>query len=71
MPDGGPLVTFRHVTGVLHASAAVEIASAAVLRRELPWLVAFGWYLVVMARQDQAAAVGRQGNRRVLSLLPR
>ena len=55
--DGGEVVTFRHVTGLLHASAAVDIAPSAALRKEMSWLVAFGWYLVVMNRQDQAAAV--------------
>lgn len=54
--SGLPLVRF-HNRGLLSPSARVEILPAAAALAELPWLVALGWYLVVMMQSDTAAVV--------------
>jgi len=41
--------------GILRASASVEMEPSALTRPELPWVVMFSWYLVVMMRRDSAA----------------
>lgn len=52
-----PLVKFRQIGGIVHASAMVEIQPGAVALPELPWLVLLGWYLTVMMNMDSSAAV--------------
>ena len=51
-----PLITFDHVSGMLHLSSTVIIEDAARDLRELPWLVMLGWYLTVMQHGDAATA---------------
>ncbi len=51
-----PLVRF-HIGGIFKASAEVEILPAAMVLKELPLLVLFGWYLVVMLQSDSAAVI--------------
>lgn len=51
------LVRFK-TRGLLHLSATVEIQPDAAAMPELPWLVMFGWYLVVMMHMDSAALTG-------------
>lgn len=53
---GESLVKYRRVGGLLHLSSIVEIQPAAASLKELPWLVAFGWYLTIMMHMDAAAA---------------
>lgn len=53
---GELLVKYRRIGGVLHWSSIVEIQPAAASLKELPWLVAFGWYLTIMMHRDAAAA---------------
>ena len=55
---GESLVKYRRIGGLLHLSSIVEIQRAAAPLKELPWLVAFGWYLTVMMHMDAAAAGG-------------
>ena len=49
-----PLVRF-HYGGVFHRSADVELAPEARTLPELPLLVLFGWYLVIMLDRDAGA----------------
>lgn len=42
--------------GLIHLSSEVEILPAAADLPELPWLVAFGWYLALLAYMDSTAA---------------
>jgi len=51
-----PLVQFT-IGGVFKASAEVEILPVAMALKELPILVLFGWYLVVMLQSDSAAVI--------------
>lgn len=51
-----PLVIYRKVAGVLHMSADVVIPPPAAAVAEMPWLVAFGWYLAVMAHCESSAS---------------
>jgi len=51
-----PLVRFEP-DGVFRQSAAVEILPAGLRLAELPLLVTFGWYLVVMLNRDAAVVV--------------
>ena len=51
-----PLVRFRY-GGVFRRTADVEVEEAARELPELPLLVLFGWYLLVMLEQDSAAVV--------------
>jgi hypothetical protein len=53
--EGEALVSYRKVAGVLHMSADVTIAPPAAVVAEMPWLVAFGWYLAVMAHLDSSS----------------
>jgi hypothetical protein len=49
---------FRYLTeGFLRQQAELEILPAAKTRADLPWLLPFGWYLVVMMHQDSSAVV--------------
>ncbi len=50
-----PLVRF-HIGGFFRQSAEVEILPAAARLPELPILVLFGWYLILMLHRDSAAA---------------
>ncbi len=52
---GMPLLTFRKIGGFLRLSAQMEISSEAERLPELPWLVLFGWYLVVLKYREMAA----------------
>jgi hypothetical protein len=52
--DGTPL--FRYQTeGFMRLGAALEVFPAGAAMPELPWLLGFGWYLVVMTHHDQAS----------------
>jgi len=50
-----PLIEFKN-SGLVRLSAAVDIKPRAASVPELPWMVAFGWYVVVMLQNDNAAA---------------
>jgi hypothetical protein len=48
-------VLFRYEPeGIIRHGAALTIEPAGARMRELPWLLAFGWYLVVMIQHDMA-----------------
>lgn len=52
--EGGPAL-FRYQTeGFLRLGASLELLPAGTGLPELPWLLAFGWYLVVMTQHDSA-----------------
>ncbi len=53
--DGVALIRYK-IHGVLHLSSQVEILPPASGLDEMPWMVLFGWYLVIMMYQDSAAA---------------
>jgi hypothetical protein len=53
--DEQPLVAFK-IGGFFKHSAEVEIMSAAARLPELPILVLFGWYLILMLHRDTAAS---------------
>ena len=56
--DSDGLVLFRyHTEGFMREAAELEILPAAARMSELPWLLLFGWYLVVMMHRDAGAAV--------------
>jgi len=49
-------VLFRYLTeGFLRQEAQLEVMPALERLPELPWLLLFGWYLVVMMHEDSAA----------------
>ena len=50
-----PLVRF-HIGGFFRQSAEVEILPEGARLEELPILVIFGWYLILMLHRDSAAA---------------
>ena len=51
-------VLFRYRTeGFLRQSAELEIMPGLAGMREAPWLLMFGWYLVVMMHQDASSTV--------------
>lgn len=52
-----PLVVFRKISGVFHASSIVDVRPEARSLDELPWMVLLGWYLTVMMQRDTAAVV--------------
>jgi len=52
---GNPLLTFRKIGGFLRLSAEMEISPEAKHLPELPWLVPFGCYLIVLKYREQAA----------------
>lgn len=60
LDDGAPL--FRYETeGFMQLGASLEICPAGAALPELPWLLGFGWYLVVMTHHDaatQAVVIG-------------
>lgn len=49
-----PLIAF-HIGGFFKQSAEVEIDPAAASLPELPLLILFGWYLIIMLHRDSAA----------------
>jgi hypothetical protein len=51
-----PLVHFKY-GGVFHRAAEVEISALAKSISDVPLLVLFGWYLVIMLDSDTAAVV--------------
>jgi len=53
--DEEPLITF-HVGGFFRQSAEVEIHARAAYLPDLPLLVLFGWYLVLMLHRDASAS---------------
>lgn len=53
---GEPLISYKHVAGVLHLSSRVEIPRLTKELAEMPWLVSLGWYLTIMLDVDMAAA---------------
>lgn len=53
--SGEALLRFQSA-GLIHLSASVEIQREAIGLAELPWLVMFGWYLIVMMNMDTAAS---------------
>jgi hypothetical protein len=51
-------VLFRYLTeGFLRQNAQLEVLPDGKTRPDLPWLLPFGWYLVVMMHQDSSAVV--------------
>ncbi|HXI88378.1 MAG TPA: hypothetical protein VNO24_00055 [Blastocatellia bacterium] len=58
--SGEVLLRFQSA-GLMHLSALVEIRPEAIGLAELPWMVMFGWYLIVMMHMDSAAAVAAVG----------
>lgn len=54
--DEQNLISITKIAGVFHYSGYVEIHSLARNLPELPWLVPFGWYLVMLRIRDSAAA---------------
>jgi hypothetical protein len=54
--DEQALVSITKIGGVFHFSGRVEIHSLAKNLPELPWLVPFAWYLVMLQYRDSAAA---------------
>ncbi|PKN99139.1 MAG: hypothetical protein CVU42_09760 [Chloroflexi bacterium HGW-Chloroflexi-4] len=54
--DEQPLISITKIGGVFHYSGWVEIHSLAKNLPELPWLVPFAWYLVMLQFRDSAAA---------------
>ena len=49
-------VLFRYETeGFMRDGAELTVEPAGARLKELPWLLAFGWYLVVMIQNDAAA----------------
>jgi hypothetical protein len=53
---GEPLISYEHIGGALHISAAVKIHGLSKEIIEMPWLVSLGWYLTVLMYMDAAAA---------------
>lgn len=53
--DGDVLFRY-HTEGFLQLGASLELLPAGANVPELPWLLAFGWYLVVMTQHDAATA---------------
>ncbi len=47
-----PLVAFHKIGGMVHSSSRVEILHQAARVTELPLLVGFGWYLVLLMQID-------------------
>jgi hypothetical protein len=56
LDEQGSILIHYQIGGMIHASAEVSVAPQATGLAELPWLVIFGWYLVVIMRRDSAAA---------------
>ncbi|HCS40513.1 MAG TPA: hypothetical protein DIW44_13135 [Anaerolineaceae bacterium] len=54
--DEQPLISITKIGGVFHYSGNVEILSLAKNLPELPWLVPFAWYLVMLQFRDSASA---------------
>ena len=51
-------VLFRYLTeGFVRQESQLEVMPSLAGMREMPWLVLFGWYLVVMMHQDSSSAV--------------
>jgi len=49
---------FSYLTeGFMRQEASLEVRPSAERMPELPWLLSFGWYLVVMMHQDASASV--------------
>jgi len=49
-------VVFRYLTeGFLRQESQLEVMPPLLRMPEMPWLILFGWYLVVMMHQDSAA----------------
>jgi hypothetical protein len=55
--DNHILVRFSHHEGFFKASAQLEVEPSSTAMPELPLLAAFGWYLMILAAYDVAAAV--------------
>ncbi len=53
---GERLFGYKHIGGVMHLSAQVQIEPQTATLPELPWLVMFGWYLALMLHRDSASA---------------
>lgn len=47
-----------HTEGFMKLGATLELTPSGSTLPELPWLLAFGWYLVVMIQRDSAAQAG-------------
>jgi hypothetical protein len=54
LEDGTVLFRYR-AEGIMRHGAEVTIEPAGARSRDLPWLIAFGWYLAVMMQHDAAA----------------
>jgi len=53
LEDGTVLLRYR-TEGVMRHGAELTIEPAGARMPDLPWLIAFGWYLIVMMRHDAA-----------------
>jgi hypothetical protein len=58
--DGRSLVRYT-IGGVLKASGEMEITADGATLPEIAWIALLGWYLVVMMRNDSAAAASAAG----------
>ena len=55
MPEGDVLFRYR-TEGFMREEAELETRPALEGMAEMPWLLAFGWYLVLMMHQDSASS---------------
>lgn len=53
---GDKLISYKNIGGLLHMSAVTEIHPIAKNIPEMPWMVLFGWYLIVMMNMDSSTA---------------
>ncbi len=54
--SGEELLAYQQIGGFVHASAMVSIKPQASQIPELPVMTLLGWYLIILAHQDSAAA---------------
>jgi hypothetical protein len=55
--DNRRVLSFSHHQGFFKASAKLEIDESAAAESQLPLLIAFGWYLMVLAADDATAVI--------------
>jgi hypothetical protein len=55
-PGGFPLLEYRR-TGFLRTGGTMTLAPAGAQLRDLPWLMLFGWYLVVLSSGGSAREI--------------
>lgn len=55
--DGEELIFRYDTSGFIRDEASLSVSHSALTMPELPWLVCFGWYLVVSMHGDSAAVI--------------